>query len=290
MRGDVTAEQFRLVWARAGGDAVPMPIQAPSRGRMISDRDRIGRELDAWWAANEDPELYAAVRGLRRAPALLHLEGHVVGGGPLRGLLGAGGMGLGGMGPGGMGAGSAVLANQEAIAAVRAADSRDWFADTAIDTRGFSLERGGNVLVSVGRRRRQIEKMVSATRPFTAGGTPALRGSDRAADGAEYTSRASTTSKSERISALLARPRTQRGIISASVVDGVGWREVGRFDWIVVAGDGGYLVESGAAGVRPAGRDDLAAAAHALLASAEAVASREVASAAASAEAAASRV
>lgn len=282
MRGDVTAEQFRLVWGLAGGDAVPMPIQAPSRGRMVGDRDRIGRELDAWWAANEDPELYAAVRGLRHAQALLHMEGHVVGGGPLRGLLGSGGMCAGGMG-----ASSAVLARQEAIAAVRDADSRDWFADTVIDAQGLSLERGGDVLVSVGRRRRLIEEMVSATRPFTAGRTPALRGSRPAVDGAEYTSRASTTSRSERISALLARPRTQRGTVSASVVDGVGWREVGRFAWIVVAGDGGYLVESESAGVRPAGRDDLAAAALALLTSAEAVASAE---AAASAEASASRV
>ena len=89
MRAVLTAERFRLIWRLAGGDAIPMPIQAPARGRTVSDRDRILGELGRWWADNQDTDLYAAVRDLRQARTWLHLEAFSTGGKPVRALLGA---------------------------------------------------------------------------------------------------------------------------------------------------------------------------------------------------------
>ncbi|WP_024793449.1 ESX secretion-associated protein EspG [Tomitella biformata] len=263
MRTLLTAEQFRHIWRRAGGDTIHLPIQAPSRGRMVSDRDRIGAELNAWWDANEDPDLYAAVRGLRQSPSWLQLAGFPVGGKPIRALLGAGG------GEGGVG--SAVLAVQDATQAVRDGDNPDWYTDTAVDSAGWSLERGGDIRLGVGHPATLVGEMMAVVPEFQEGTSPALRADSPGPDAA-YTTRASTTSRSERIAGLLGRRRTQHGILSASVADGAGLREIARVSWVDVAGDGGYLVhEDGPLSLKPAAHRELVAAARELLASVEAV-------------------
>ena len=151
MSAILTADQFRFIWRLAGGDAILMPIQAPSRGRMASDRDRIEIELAAWWAANPEPGLYEAVRDLRQSPAWLHLQGFPAVGKPIRALLGVGG------------GGRSVLAVQDATAAVRDEDgeNRDWYPDTAGTSSGWSLERGGDVRLSVGHAETLVARMAA---------------------------------------------------------------------------------------------------------------------------------
>lgn len=264
MRTVLTAERFRLIWRLAGGDAIPMPIQAPARGRTVGDRDRILGQLGRWWADNQDPDLYAAVRDLRQARAWLHLEAFPTGGNPIRALLGAAPEG---------GAGDAVLAVQDAVPAVRDANDRDWYPDTAIDPSGWSLERGGDIRLSMGHVETLVARMAEEVPDFQPGSSPAMRADTSARPAAGFTRRATTTSKSERIQALLARPRTLHGSVAASITEGSGPQRVGALNWIVVAGDGGYLVAGDdTVSLRPASRADLSAAARRLLASTESAA------------------
>lgn len=261
MRAILTADQFRFIWRLAGGDAILMPIQAPSRGRMASDRDRIEIELAAWWAANPEPGLYEAVRDLRQSPAWLHLQGFPAVGKPIRALLGVGG------------GGRSVLAVQDATAAVRDEDgeNRDWYPDTAGTSSGWSLERGGDVRLSVGHAETLVARMAAVVGEFTAGSTVQMS-AETGAPPTGYTSQATTTSKSERIAALLRSPRAQHGFLSASVTDGAEPRRIGQVAWVEVLGDGGYLVEGPAdlTSVKPAAHGDLATAARRLLVSAHA--------------------
>ena len=263
MRTVVTAEQFRLIWRMAGGDEIPMPIQAPARGRMATDRDRISRELGRWWSDNEDPSLFSAVRDLRRARVYLHLEAFPTGGKPIRALLGAA--------PATVCVPKAsVLVVQDAAAAVRDGDDRDWYPDTVIDSAGWSLERGGDIRLSVGDTVALVAQLLAAVPDFQAGTAPAMRAELARPSTAGFISRVSITSKAERIQALLGRHRELQGSVAISMLEGSGLRRVGALGWVVVAGHGGYLVAGEeAVSLRPATRADLRSAVRRLLASAE---------------------
>lgn len=262
MRTVLTTEQFRLVWRMAGGGAIPMPIQAPARGRMVSDRDRIRRALDVWWNANEDPALYAAIRHLGHAQSWLHLAGFPFEAKPIRALLGVA------IEPGDsvLVVQDAALAVQDAALAVRGGDDRDWYPDAIVDPTGWSLERGGDIRLSVGHSEMLIAQLAFEVPQFHAGSTPAMTAEPSGSEGGGFMSQA-TTSRVERIQALLAKPRIQHGTLSASITDGPGLRRIGAASWVEVTGDGGYLVETdGPVSVRPAARDDVAAAGRRLLA------------------------
>lgn len=253
MLAQLTAQQFRLLWELTGGDAIHMPIQAPSSGRMISDRDRIQHGLLQWWAANEDAQLLESVRQLRLAGRWLALEAFA-GGKPSRALLAISGA-------------DAVLAVQDPALAVREGEAGDWYPDSKVSVSGWSLERGGDVHISRGKVADLVGAMLSPVPVFAPGTSPALSAAEsevRAGAGALLTR--ATTSMAERITALLARPMAAHGSLTVSVSDGPVLREAAKLSWRVIEGDGGYRVDVGErVGVKPLRSGELATAALALL-------------------------
>lgn len=264
MIAEVTGEQLRFLWCRAGGDVLKEPLQVLGPARTRSEARRRNCALAQWWDGVQDAALYAAVRAAVRPLAWAELTATGDGGVPVRGLLAAG-------------EGLSTLVLQDAI---READRPPWPGTPRRPLDAWSADTGGACRIRTGTAGRLAETLVRAAPPFTAAGGPPVRaGAEDAGPGTAgaqnpgggFRAGGVTTTAGERIRRLAGAERAGEGEVVVSVPDGPsGTRRRARLAWVVVGGAGGYggylfdgdgvrdARSGGMVRARPAGREEVA--------------------------------
>ncbi|WP_227996438.1 ESX secretion-associated protein EspG [Nocardia australiensis] len=219
MSWTLTPDQFALAWARTDGDRIPYPLAVRLSARDSVERAAQLPTLEQWCDRTLDADLEAALRLLGSSTVLIEIFGRAPDASAVRlvRVLGAS------------------SGNISVVAAQRA---------------GATPERGGDIRLFVGGAKSLSARMVSMLPENTPGTTPRLTApQDRVKEDSRdlVTVPVSGPTVSARIRRMLSRPRAGIGQIVVSVRRANGeLRPFGVLCWIDVAGDGRYVVRTGA--------------------------------------------